>query len=456
MITSYLWFRDSSIVILLIHFLGLLPLWVRYAGKLLDPTGLLKYELILWPSYILSVLSYSIALVYPETWWCLVPGTVLLRYIHIDRRYKSLARGAGAVGIIPYSVSVTLLLIDFYLQNVQNSSRYVTTVMSGFSIYWGAVLINSGINKLRSGYLSGIGIQSFLSNPHWSRFWRYFHLNPISLSSRKFLGFSAVLIELTSGVLLISLKAAPAGAIIMIILFVTIGIFLKLYTLPWISVLSGYGIFLYFSEDINYKLSLTHIFYNANTNWETVLLLIYFLAFPLSAIFALFYYTINENYQNRATKFLRMIQKIPIVNFQVFTRPIIETLVFIIPKNQNIDISNLQNLTLLSKNTVNSYSSVTEAVILTSIVNTLKSEQYYDKFFPRLKLFKDSLDKKMTEVEIQVYFYSESDGKGEWEFIFSICLDKMEVLNINKVNLKNSNVSTYGKKMLLDKFTNLN
>lgn len=456
MITSYIWFRDSSIFILLIHFLGLLPLWVRYAGKLLDPTGLLRYNLILWSSYILSILGYSLALAYPESWWCLVPGTLILRYIHINRRYESLARGAGAVGVIPYSVSVTLLLVDFNLQNVQNSAMYMTTVMSGFSIYWGAVLINSGINKYKSGYLSGYGIQSFLSNPHWSRFWRYFHLNPISLSSRKLLGFVAVSIELTSGALLLSVKAAPAGAIIMIILFVTIGIFLKLYTLPWISVLSGYGIFLYFIEDINFQLNLTQIFYNANADWATVFLLIYILAFPMSAIFAVLYFTINKNYLNKATKFFWIIKNIPIINFQVFTKPVIETLVFIIPKDPSINISKLQELTLLSKNTVNSYSSVTEAVILTSIVNSLKSERYYDKFFPRLKLYKDSLNKKITEAVIQVYIYSESEGKSEWKFIFSIGLDKMEVLSINRVNLNISNFSTNGKQMLLDKFTNLN
>ena len=125
---------------------------------------------------------------------------LFLRFIHIDRRYKSLSRGAGAVGIVPLQILFFLCLER--ICNIFNfeSSNYIFSL---FILSQGIMMFEAGINKYLFGYAQtrSPGLFPALINPCWSRHYQFFQ--GCSDNLFKFINKSAFILQILCGLMLI-------------------------------------------------------------------------------------------------------------------------------------------------------------------------------------------------------------------------------------------------------------
>jgi hypothetical protein len=422
-------FRTASLVLLFLHFAILGVDWHRYVGRALDSKTLIKSKFIssLLIIFILLFLALSIFFEDFIVFFIVLP-TVVARYIHIDRRYSSLSRGAGAVGYVPYFILVTLFFFELLLFLSENAVRLFPILQMAFSITWGIILINAGISKVQEGYLSGSGVRAFLANPLWSRFWKIFNEYKFPRLIFTILGFCGVLIEIISGVLIVTQKYAQIGAALMIILFLFINIFIKLLTLPALSMVSALFI-LTTPKHIEFEL----LFDGSSKNSLIILVVLFTLFFPILNVLGLFI-VFNNSQTNLIYKLQIIFNKIPVFRWRVFTRPIVDTFVAVVSKNSDSSFENL-NITALYKDSLKFNWRIrfaSEVVILTSIVNTLKNFDYWPNFFKKLERYGDSLNCDPNSAYLIVLVWPEKCDKiYGWQFLFSSSTNGSDIFAVN-------------------------
>lgn len=413
MVELYELFRPIFVAALLAHVLGLAPQWFRYVGPKFDPGSALSTR---FRASISLVIAGSLAglsfFVTPA--FLLLPLFFLLNYVHISRRFDSLGRGAGAVGIIPQSLALFLVVSDFVLSYSANAEQLLSFSTFGFLIYWAGILINSGLVKLQEGYWGGFGIRSYLSNPHWGRFWPLFETRHLNSSKTGVLGKVAVFTEIIGGIALLIPGLNRLGVVLIAGMFLAIGIFIKLYSLPWLSLL----VMVYFLFSTIGPLEVAPTFNSDLIGVEELVFTIIVMAYSLLAGVSQIVGAVlvglqslglisDHVFSTRLAKFLL------IFRWRVFTYGVISTCVTF--KDPQVDGGPQMAQGYLLARALNPfYTQATESVAITSVFNTLKSETFWEKFYPRMSSYVRSGFCPKSEILFVMWVCFEEPEYFEW------------------------------------------
>lgn len=419
MIDLYDTFRPLLVASLLAHLLGLAPQWFRYVGPKFDPGSIISSRLKASLSILVPLLLALVSLVVSLP-FLLVPLYLLLWYVHIHRRFESLGRGAGAVGVVPQVLALFVIVADFGRFFAADANQFLYFSSVGFLLFWAGILINSGLVKLQEGYLEGLGIQSFLSNPHWGRFWRYFMKNPIGVGQRKLLGRLALLLEIIGGFALLIPGIGKLAAFLIIGMFLFVGIFIKLYSLPWISILITTYFYALFdawpSLDIRFSIK-------AEINLEIAFIIIlvgFVAAVGISQIFGAVLVVLELfGVSTRAIFEMRLLRMLLVFRWRVFTYEVISTCVtkHELSLSEDFDIERGFDLARASNPLL---AQATESVAITSLFNTLKSREYWHKFPWRLRNYFASTSFQDNAGWLVMWVCLEDFGSSDWHPIIAV------------------------------------
>ncbi len=160
----------------------------------------------------------------------------ILRHIHIDRRYKSLSRGAGAVGIVPLQV-----LFFYVLYKISFLYQLLTpnTILYLFLLSQGLMMIEAGTCKFIFGYSSQnqFGLKPALLNPCWSR--HYFLFKRLKSTYFNFINSTAVILQILCGIFLLipNIYVQSIGLVIYFVIFGFMFLFIDLASLSVLTLL---------------------------------------------------------------------------------------------------------------------------------------------------------------------------------------------------------------------------
>lgn len=387
---AYEWFRICALLILIVHFVGLVPQWPRYVGAGFDDDSVLRRRISSYAALLLALIGLFINL-FTQVALALVPALILAWYVHIDRRFDSLARGAGAVGYIPYLTLAYLMTVGLVINYVPQPTQAFRLVTTAYTLTWAAILLNSGIVKMQEGYLVGKGIRSFLTNPHWSRWWNWFQDQGLPPKLIMFLGISGVSAEVLGGALLVIPQLAWISATLMGVMFLAIGVFLKLYTLPWLSLASAA-----FLATSSFNSPSNESFFSKDWSFVrifpvTITIFLFCIFFPLAQFLGLIVFTTPiRNRLADSSPLARTLKALCAFRWRVFTHQVINTYVGLSSTSHSGrkgDLASMRASYQLSCRTIPTFRMATESVAIVSIFNTLKNETYFAKFFDRLSRY---------------------------------------------------------------------
>jgi len=181
-----------------------------YFGKDYDPQGLFKNDLYFWCGATLLVYCCVQLIVgggLPHALYIYF----YLRYVHIERRYESLSRGAGAVGIVPVQIAFLVVCLET-VNWFELDPMWTRIALYFYFIRAGIMMVESGLYKCIFGYAKNSGIQFALSNPIWARFYSWRFIRGKRLSS--LLNNTAWFLQIVCGLLLILVPYNYAGFIL--------------------------------------------------------------------------------------------------------------------------------------------------------------------------------------------------------------------------------------------------
>jgi hypothetical protein len=120
---------------------------------------------------IYAVWAGSCALLVAGKWTVLAAGINLLicRELFIRMRWRGVLRGMGAPGFISYWVGTAVFLLELtsrYAPGVRNLALLVLQIDFAF------IFLSAGVYKLLAGYRRNYGVDLGLVNPEWGYWWR--------------------------------------------------------------------------------------------------------------------------------------------------------------------------------------------------------------------------------------------------------------------------------------------
>ncbi len=221
---------------LLLELVLILPFAQRMLGRAWDPGSPLRGRgstaavVSLWVAACLGLVFDVATLASALVAWA------MCRYFFVHVRFRSLLRGAGAVGFVPYMVAGHLVLWELAFR-VGAPPAVVSALTWWFCIDFGLMLCCAATSKLTMGYLAGHGVELALVNPFWGRWWRLLRRLPANHQLFHLQNLGAGGVQLLAGVLVIIPATRPVGAVLWMGMFAYILATLRLGALPVISML---------------------------------------------------------------------------------------------------------------------------------------------------------------------------------------------------------------------------
>ncbi len=382
-INNYILFKQLVAFGLLLHAVPILPFFFRYFGTPYHKDSIIRNR---FTSVVVSVLLVTAIVFLMLDYYALFAAlflTISFRYLHIDIRYNTLARGAGAVGFIPYHVCLFITLFEI-ARNFDSSGLLIEFIYYIYLIDFALIMLCAGLAKALSGYFRNYGVEMALVNPLWCHFFQFYRNIKASSFLFKILNFFGYALELVVGVLLLIPQTREVGAILWIILFSWILLNINLASLPFLMVF----IPIVFIRDLNFSFySLNVYFENKDFSSE---ILNYFTISILS-IYTFLHLTIkigqyfNVFFSKKVFQPLQYLidtlgPKIPIFIWRVFNADLTNIFVRIseVDTNKNVErvIINEETFSFPGKLKYffsnHRYYHVSESVVLSTIFNQLK------------------------------------------------------------------------------------
>lgn len=337
------------------------------------------------PNFLLLITFYSV-------------NTILLYKITILHRHTSNLRGMGAPGNFLYILNLANL--TFALGSLFNKDT-VLMLARIFVIEIGIIFLISGIYKYHSGYRSDRGIQIGLYNPMWnvfSFFWKKIPPNhPINLT----LNWIGLWGEVIAGALLISVIGNTLGAIIIFVLFIGIGILVRLGTLAPTIIILVFADKLAVLYDTNKNL--TSDYYISGESLIAIGLLILFLNIIAYIVMNYNFYAQKSIkpacFQDAVNGYLKFSG---LVLWRVFTADL--TAIYIEIRNSEKIVSQWRGRTL------SRWNCVLESIALVSVFTSLKYSPTEELFMHRLSSYLKTLN-EFNNLEIGVYYIVTDDNQ---------------------------------------------
>lgn len=157
------------------------------------------------------------------------------RYFFIYLRYRSVGRGNGAPGFMSYWTIFYGCLFQFFSIYAFNESIISTLMKFDFAV----IMLSAAYYKQKNGYLSGHGIEYGLQNQMWSYAFKRFQRFPKNGFIYKVLNFSSVITEYAVFLALLIPQTTQLAGFLICAMFVFLGFFVRLGTLPLTMIFLG-------------------------------------------------------------------------------------------------------------------------------------------------------------------------------------------------------------------------
>lgn len=433
---AYDFFRPFLVLALLTHVVGLLPQWHRYVGPAFDSGTFLRTKRRSTVAFFAVSTATAVSLL-PAAGFFILPALFFLWYLHYYRRFFGLHRGAGAVGFVPMNLAAFIFFSDLSRSLAPGETGLQIICTLAYAIHWSGILLNSGLMKAREGYFRGYGIPSFLANPHWGRFWLFFNKYPLKNIQKRALGMIGVSAELAAGSLLLvaALGVWPSmlglwSAILMILFFSSIWLFIKLYTLPWTSALIGLY-FLAFFVEVNVTGGIVSL--SAELLRDGGVLLGFFIislwlfgATQITGAVGVLCETAGVRVGLLESKLANLFQ---IFRWRVFTYPVISSFVGWTPSLRNLPSVDEEYAASVHMNPLARLA--TESVVITSIFNTLKHPEHFHKFWERLREYLSNSPYGDSGGYLRLWVCIEGRQHHNWVPVFSVSTKTAKTVEIH-------------------------
>lgn len=235
---NYVLFRQLAGGLFALEALLLAPGFLRYFGRAYDPRSFIVARpvamalLALWFAACAGLMLGMFPLVAAAVM------TLIFRYFHVEVRYRSLARGAGAVGFMPYLIAAYLMLFELARES-EGGAVLAETVFWVLRIDMALILFDAGLTKLLSGYRRNEGFEYALANPFWGRFFASVRKMRPTATLFRLQNVAACGTELLVAALLLVPQTLWLAGAIMMAMFAYLAIVLRLLTLCPLMVALG-------------------------------------------------------------------------------------------------------------------------------------------------------------------------------------------------------------------------
>jgi hypothetical protein len=138
-------------------------------------------------------------------WHPWVAATLLLvfsRHYYIGLRWRSLLRGAGAVGFMPYWTALYIFLLESVAMFYQHAALELA-LFRVLRIDFAVIFLCAGTYKALTGYLKGEGVEYALANPMWTYGFRFFAKTNPSSSIYRLTNIAVCSGQIVMGILLL-------------------------------------------------------------------------------------------------------------------------------------------------------------------------------------------------------------------------------------------------------------
>jgi hypothetical protein len=188
--------------------------------------------------FLYAVWAAACALLVVGRWTVFAAAINLLicRELFIRMRWRGVLRGMGAPGFIAYWLGGAVFLLEL-------TSRYAPSVrplaLLALQLDFGLIFLSAGIYKLLAGYRRNYGVDLGLVNPEWGYWWRFYRrLRP---DHRLFVGLNQLgwATEIVAALLMLVPQTRFLGGAIIVLTFAFIATQIRLGLLCEMVVLSG-------------------------------------------------------------------------------------------------------------------------------------------------------------------------------------------------------------------------
>jgi hypothetical protein len=170
------------------------------------------------------------------TVWAALVNLLICRELFIRMRWKGVLRGMGAPGFVTYWLAAAVFLLEL-------ATRYAPSArplaLLALQVDFALIFLSAGIYKLRAGYRRNFGVDLGLVNPQWGYWWRrYLRLPP---GHPLFVGLNQLgwATEIVAAVLMLIPQTRFLGGAIIVLTFAFIATQIRLGLLCEMVALAG-------------------------------------------------------------------------------------------------------------------------------------------------------------------------------------------------------------------------
>jgi len=407
MIPNYQLFKEIFSIIVILDLILMAPFFNRYIGREYNPKSIFKNRL--FTSLIFGLILVSGISIFLNLYSTLGALSLLIvyRYIHIDQRFNSLSRGAGAVGYMPYHCAFFIFTVETFYSF--GAAHLVGSFYSIYIIEVAVIYICAGLSKGLAGYTKGNGFEIALVNPFWSNFFLLFKRIRPDSSFFKIQNYFGFMTEIACGILLLFPETRIIGAILIVLIFGYILLVLNLGLLPLLMICSS----VLFLPDLG--ISFQNTYSNELKIWDLELIPLLLIGlFKLYVTLVILvkvylYFKVFGKNKWKINKPIAFLEKlalyVPIFIWRVFTADVTNVFVRITKMNKQKEVIWDENVksNLSFANLVKNYRfyHVSEMVVLTTIFNQLKYPKAgIEEVKERLSRYVKSLSSRLLENDV--------------------------------------------------------
>jgi hypothetical protein len=142
--------------------------WGGYARASRD-VDLIQNPYVLPPLYVIWTAANALLAAGRWTVWAALVNVLICREFFIRMRWRGVLRGMGAPGFVAYWLGAAVFLLELTTRYAPGARPLALLVVQ---VDFGLIFLSAGVYKLLAGYRRNYGVDLGLVNPEWGYWWR--------------------------------------------------------------------------------------------------------------------------------------------------------------------------------------------------------------------------------------------------------------------------------------------
>lgn len=150
---------------------------------------------------------------------------LICRYYHVDMRWKGVARGMGAPGLMSYWLAFAVFLLEF---SIHFAPMYRSLALLVLQVDFAFIMFSAGVYKASAGYARNHGMEYGMVNPEWGYWWKIFKKLPPGNVLFSIQNHFAWATEVVAAILMVIPQTRFIGGMLILLSFVYIATQIRL------------------------------------------------------------------------------------------------------------------------------------------------------------------------------------------------------------------------------------